>query len=127
MADIRKKVNKFEDVIAWQKSQILAINIYKLFKNCKDYSFRDQICRASISISNNIAEGFEKNTNNDFIKFLFIAKASCGEVRSMAYLARDLKYISTKNFQLIHEQSIEISKLIYGFIKSLKNNNFKTF
>jgi four helix bundle protein len=111
------KGKRFEDIIAWQKSQLLARNIYRLFRNCKDYSFRGQIYRAVISISNNIAEGYEKGTNKDYTKFLFIAKGSCGEVRSMIYLAKDLKYISEKNFYIIYEQSVEVSKIIYGIIK----------
>lgn len=110
---------RFEDIIAWQKSQLLARNVYRLLINCKDYAFKEQICRAVISISNNIAEGYEKGTNKDYTKFLFIAKASCGEVRSMIYLAKDLKYISEKNFYIIQEQAIEISKIIYGIIKHL--------
>jgi len=110
---------RFEDIIAWQKSQLLARNIYKLFINCKDYSFRDQICRATISISNNIAEGYEKGSVKDYTKFLYIAKGSCGEVRSMLYLAKDLNYMSEKNFYIIHEQAIEISKIIYGIIKHI--------
>ena len=121
------KVEKFEDILAWQKSQKLAENVYKLFKVNKDYSFKDQICRASVSISNNIAEGFERKSKKEFLMFLYIAKGSCGEVRSMLYLARNLNYISNKNFDIVHGQVIEISKLISGFVKYLQNNNFRTF
>ena len=81
------RIEKFEDIIAWQKSKEFALEIYNLFENCKDYSFRDQIQRAAISVMNNIAEGFERKSNKDFQKFLFISKASCGEIRSMLYLA----------------------------------------
>lgn len=63
------KITKFEDIIAWQKGQNLAAQIYKIFSNNKDFGFRDQICRASVSISNNIAEGFERNSNKDFSRF----------------------------------------------------------
>ncbi len=90
-------IERFEDIIAWQKSMQLAVMIYKLFKHCKDYSFRDQICRATVSISNNIAEGYERKTNKEFKQFLFIAKGSCGEVRSMTHLAFSLNYISKEN------------------------------
>lgn len=95
------KITKFEDIIAWQKAQKLSLNIYKLFKNNKDYSFRDQICRASVSVSNNIAEGFERRTKKELLAFLFIAKGSCGEVRSMLYIALSLKYISKHNFDIM--------------------------
>jgi four helix bundle protein len=110
----------FEDVIAWQKARKLSKNIYKLFTGNKDYSFCNQINRASVSISNNIAEGFERKSNKELRAFLYIAKGSCGEVRSMIYLALDLKYISERNFKIIFNQTTEVSKLIAGFIKSLK-------
>ncbi len=70
------KINKFEDIIARQKAGQLAIKVYKTFQNCRDYNFVNQIQRAVISIMNNIAEGFERNTNKEFRNFLFIAKGS---------------------------------------------------
>jgi len=87
------KIEKFEDILAWQKAKILTLKIYSLLKGLKDLAFRDQICRASVSIMNNIAEGFERKSDKEFIHFLFIAKGSCGEVRSMLYLAIGLNYI----------------------------------
>ena len=89
----------FEDILSWQKSRELSIFIYKLFENSKDFSFRNQIERASVSTMNNIAEGFECKTNNKFKQFLFIAKGSCGEVRSMLYLAKDVEKISDTDFK----------------------------
>lgn len=113
------KINKFEDILAWQKSKIFVIKIYSQFRFCKDFSFKDQILRASVSIMNNIAEGFEKMSNKDFKKFLYISKGSCGEVRSMLYLAKQLNYIDQNLFDDLYNQSIEISKILAGFIKSL--------
>jgi len=113
------KINEFEDIISWQKSQHLAKLIYDLFRNNKDYSFKDQIQRAVVSISNNIAEGFERRSNNEFKQFLFIAKGSCGEVRSMANLALSCRYVSEKDFKDIQTKSVEISKLLSGLIKTL--------
>jgi len=69
------KISRFEDIIAWQKSNDLAVKIYQLFQFSKDYSFKDQILIASVSISNNIAEGFDRDTNKEFIRFLSISKA----------------------------------------------------
>ena len=86
-------VKRFEELIAWQKGQDLSVVIYSTFKRLKDYNFKDQICRASVSVSNNIAEGFDRNTNPEFIRFLYIAKASCSEVKSILYLASRLSYI----------------------------------
>ncbi len=112
-------VEKFEDMIAWQKAGELTMLIYKIFRNNKDFGFRDQIQRASVSIMNNIAEGFEKKGNKDFRRFLYIAKGSSGEVRSMAYLSLKLEYINKTNFNKIHNLSTEISKILSGFIKKL--------
>ncbi len=110
---------KFEDILAWQKAKLFVLDIYKQFKFCKDFSFKDQILRASVSIMNNIAEGFEKMSNRDFKKFLYISKGSCGEVRSMLYLAKELNYINQSSFDNLYNQSVEISKILSGFIKSL--------
>ncbi|MEA2112482.1 MAG: four helix bundle protein [Patescibacteria group bacterium] len=113
------KIEKFEDMISWQKARTLTISIYKSFSDSKDYSFRDQIQRASVSVMNNIAEGFERKGDREFKHFLFIAKGSCGEVRSMLYLALELKYLSKEQFEKCFSLSIEISKLLSGFIKTL--------
>jgi len=113
------KFDRFEDIIAWQKSKDLSTSIYGLLKDCRDYSFRDQICRASISIMNNIAEGFERSSNNEFRHFLYIAKGSSAEVRSMLYLAKELSYISAVNFENLSKLCLEISKMLSGLIKTL--------
>lgn len=112
-------IKKFEDILSWQKAKELTLSVYKAFKNTKDYSFNDQIQRASISIMNNIAEGYERGSEKEFKKFLYIARGSCGEVRSMLYIAKELNYINSEQFKYLFELSIEISKLIYGLIKKL--------
>ena len=114
------KIEKFEDIIAWQKSQELTLAIYKVCKNLKDYSFRDQIQRASVSVMNNIAEGFERSGDKEFNKFLYISKGSCAEVRSMLYLAVELGYISQKEFTDLSASTIVLSKLLSGFISALR-------
>ena len=113
------KIDRFEDVIAWRKAKELTIAIYKLFENSKDFGFRDQIQRASVSVMNNIAEGFERRSNKEFRQFLFIAKGSCGEVRSMLYLANELHKIANDNFNRLYSLTIEISKILSGLIKTL--------
>ncbi|HRY37046.1 MAG TPA: four helix bundle protein [Candidatus Magasanikbacteria bacterium] len=113
------KIDKFEDIIAWQKSELLVLDIYKHFKNCRDFSFRDQIQRAAVSIMNNIAEGFERRTNKELSNFLFIAKGSCAEVRSMLYLALKLGYVSKNKFEEWYSLTTEISRMLSGFIKTL--------
>ena len=117
--DLHMKIEKFEDIQSWQKAKSLTIFIYEVFRLNKDYAFRDQIQRAGVSILNNIAEGFERRSNKELSHFLFIAKGSCGEVRSMLYLAIELEYISEKDFKKMYTETIEISKLLSGFIKTL--------
>lgn len=113
------KINQFEEITSWQKSKELILEVYKIFKNNRDYSFKDQIQRCAISIINNIAEGFERSGNKEFKYFLFMAKGSYGEFRSMLYLAVELKYISKEEFEKLHQLSLEISRLISGLIKTL--------
>jgi len=114
------KIEFFEDIIAWQKGQYLAVEIYSTFGNLKDYGFRDHICRAVVSISNNIAEGFDRDTDAEFVRFLYIASGSCSEVRSMLHLALRLNYIDSKRRDALVRNAIEVSKIIKGFIKSLR-------
>lgn len=113
------KIEKFEDIISWQKSKKLTKELYKLFENTNDFAFKNQILRASLSIMNNIAEGFERKTNKEFKFFLFVAKGSSGEVRSMLNLALDLNKIDEKSFNRLYNLSMEISKLHSGLIKKL--------
>ncbi|HRY36522.1 MAG TPA: four helix bundle protein [Candidatus Magasanikbacteria bacterium] len=115
------KIEKFEDIIAWQKAKQITIIIFKIFEPSRDYSFKDQIQRASVSIMNNIAEGFERRGDKEFKKFLFIAKGSCGEVRSMLDLAFSLKIIQQCDYDNCYQLSIEISRLLSGLIKALKD------
>ncbi|MBK7426926.1 MAG: four helix bundle protein [Saprospiraceae bacterium] len=119
-------IQKFEDIIAWQKAQELAVNVYATFSKLKDFGFKDQICRAAVSISNNIAEGFDRSSNADFSRFLYIAIASCSEVKSMLHLALKLNYIQTEQKTLLLEQAEEVSKIIRGFIKSISSNKLST-
>lgn len=112
-------IEKFEDIISWQKGKELTVLAYQLIKNSRDYSYKDQILRAALSICNNIAEGFERRSNKEFKQFLFIAKGSCAEVRSMLHVGLDLGYIAQSDFQIAYNLSLEISKLISGLIKTL--------
>jgi four helix bundle protein len=113
------KIDQFEDILAWQKAKKATLKIYSLFKQNKDFGFRDQICRASVSIMNNIAEGFERRSDKEFKHFLFMAKGSCGEVRSMLHLAPDLKYMNESDYSQLVDQYNEISRIISGLIKTL--------
>jgi len=113
------KFKCFEEILSWVKAKELALIIYKEFMNSRDFGFRGQIRRASISIMNNIAEGFERQGDKEFRNFLYIAKGSCAEVRSMLTIAIDLNYIQKNKCQELIEKSVEISKLLSGLIKTL--------
>ncbi len=110
---------KFEDIISWQKAKDLTIDIYKTFEESKDFGYKGQIERAAVSIMNNIAEGFERMSDKEFKYFLYVAKGSCGEVRSMLHLAKDLNKINDEKFEELYNLTIEISKLLSGLIKTL--------
>jgi four helix bundle protein len=112
-------ITSFEEIIAWQKARELTNIVYKIFSKNKDFGFKNQIERAAVSVMNNIAEGFERQTNKEFKNFLYISKGSCGEVRSMIIIAKDLSYISSEEFNDIQQRCQEISRLLSGFIKTL--------
>jgi len=121
-------VQKFEDLEVWKLSRKLTKEMYSLSNDgmfAKDYSLRDQIRRASVSIMSNIAEGFERGGNKEFIQFLYIAKGSCGEVRSQLYIALDQGYVmGEKHLELIG-LSKQISIKLNNFINVLKTSALK--
>lgn len=123
------RVEKFEDLNVWKGSRELCKSIYQLTNNNdfkKDYGLKDQIQRASVSILTNIAEGFERDSNPEFIKFLNYSKGSAGEVSALLYIAFDLKYISEDEFNLNLNNSLSIIKQLSNFIKYLRNSSRKT-
>jgi four helix bundle protein len=122
------RIKSFEDLIAWQKARTFNLMIYKISELSlfsKDFALKDQIRRASISIASNIAEGFERNGNKEFIQYLSIAKASNAEVRSQLFMALDLKYIGDQQFEELNNYSVEIGKIIHGLIHYLHNSDFR--
>jgi len=115
-------VQRFEDLDIWKESKDLSLSIYKNFRNLKDFGFRDQICRAAISVMNNIAEGFERDSDKEFQRFLKISKGSAGEVRSMLRIALDLGYVEKKEFENLIPKCITLSSKLSRFIKYLNKN-----
>ncbi len=121
-------IKRFEDLEVWIEAKNFSVSIYKLsdissFKN--DFSLRDQIRRASVSIVSNIAEGFERNGNKEFRQFLSYAKGSAGEVRAQLYILKELNYISNENFNELYLQIENISKMLSGFMNYLKQSELK--
>ncbi|HEY5550171.1 MAG TPA: four helix bundle protein [Candidatus Saccharimonadales bacterium] len=109
----------FKDLIVWQKAKVLYIEIHESFKDIKDFSFRDQILRAALSIPNNIAEGYARRSDKAFKNFLFIGKGSLAEVESMLLIAPDLGHIAQEEQAKLLSLTDEVSRLLMGFIKKL--------
>lgn len=118
-----KKTQSFEDLIIWKSSKDLTISIYKLFQLSKDFGIKDQIQRASLSIMNNIAEGYERETDKEFIRFLYIAKGSCAEVLSIVILCKELSVLESAVASEIMVACKRLSTGIYNLIKYLRNKN----
>jgi len=122
------KIDRFEDLEAWKIARELTKEVYRASKRdlfIRDYGLRDQICRAAVSIMSNIAEGFERVGNKEFVNFLSIAKGSSGEVRSQLYVAPDQNYISASEFNLIFAKATENSRVISGLINYLKRSEMR--
>ena len=118
-------IAKFEDIDAWKLARALAAKIYSFARTgdfSRDFGFRDQICRAAVSIVSNIAEGFERNSRKSFLQFLSIAKGSAGEVRAQLYVALDLGYISEAQFNETVSDIERISKMLSRLMEYLENN-----
>lgn len=117
-----KRIEKFEDLNVWKEGMRLAVQLYKELKGCKDFGLKDQIQRASVSIPSNIAEGFERSSNKDFIRFLYISKSSTGELRTQLYLCREIGLIPKKRCNELIEDTRKISAMLYNFIKTRYDN-----
>ncbi len=121
------KIERFEDIKAWQEARVLVKMVYAVVNSDQhfgsDYKFREQIQSAAVSIISNIAEGFSRRTTKEFIQFLFIAKGSAAEVQSQLYVALDQGYINEERFDELYSKSEEVARLISGFIRYLLNKD----
>ena len=119
----------YEDLTIWKEARTLCTHIYAFTKKIRDFGFNDQIQRASVSVMNNIAEGFDRGRitkdNKQFISFLNMANGSCGEVKSMLYLAQDLKYLSADEAVNLRNECLSISTKISSLVNVLQENNGK--
>lgn len=117
------QVFSFEELVIWQEARVIVNKVYSLLKDNRDYDFKSQINRAAISIMNNIAEGFERNRNSadrkQFKNFLNISYGSCGEVRSMLYLAQDLNYVKEDDALALRMDCYSLSCKIVSFMQTL--------
>ena len=121
-------IKQFEDLEIWKLARTLCQNIFEIAASSDlktDYKLYNQINASSGSIMDNIAEGFERNGNREFIQFLSIAKASCGETRSQLYRIVDRKYITSETFETLQEATLILSKKISAFINYLSKSEMK--
>ena len=118
-------IQDFEDLEVWKLARKLTVQVYALSRNgvfAKDYGFCNQIRRAAVSIVSNIAEGFERRSNSQFIQFLDIANGSAGEVRAQLYVALDLGYITQEQFQAVFKDITSIGKMLTSLTRHLRVN-----
>ena len=113
------KIERFEDIVAWKLGRQLVKLLYTEFNVCRDYSFKDQIQRAALSIMNNIAEGFGRKGDKELSRYLKISKGSCSEVRSMLYAAEDLNYLKPIPLAAAKELAVRIEQTLVRFIQSV--------
>ena len=119
------RIQDFEDLEVWKLARKLTVQVYALSRNgafAKDYGFCNQIRRAAVSIVSNIAEGFERRSNSQFIQFLDIANGSAGEVRAQLYVALDLGYITQEQFQAVFKDITSIGKMLTSLTRHLRAN-----
>jgi four helix bundle protein len=123
-------VHQFEDLESWKKARELAKRIYSITSSgplAHEHVLRSQLRRAVVSISSNIAEGFERSGDGEFVHFLSIAKGSCGEIRSQLYIARDQEYLTDADFEVLVEEAKSISRLIAGLMKYIRQSGVGGF
>lgn len=122
------KIERFEDLEIWQEARVIAKQVFEISQNLpfsKDYKFKDQIRDSSGSIMDNIAEGFGRGGNKEFVQFLSIAKGSNDETRSQVYRAFDYQYIDEETKNDLVERSVQLSKKISSFIQYLRNSAYR--
>jgi four helix bundle protein len=109
----------FEDLEVWQRGCRLTVEIFRAFRRCKEFTLKDQIQRAALSIPSNVAEGAERGSNKDFAHFLNIAKGSCGELRTQLYIARKLDFVGRAEAEKLVSESKEVSAMLEGLRRSI--------
>ena len=116
----------FKELRVWGEAKELAVNIYKVAATgglSKDYGLKEQMQRAAVSIASNIAEGYERNSDKDFIRFLLISKGSISELRTQLEIAKDIKYVAQDTFDLLEEKCNKIGSMLTKLIQSRKRND----
>ncbi|MBJ6801714.1 four helix bundle protein [Geomonas propionica] len=119
------RIQRFEDVDSWKEARLLVSEIYRHVGGCRDYGFRDQIQRDAVSVMSNIAEGFDRGSNKEFVQYLIISRGSLSEVKSLTYAGLDIGYLDQKDFEAVMVRCNRISNILNGFIRFLKSSQRK--
>ena len=113
---------RFRELDVWKRSYLLSKQVYALMTKCRDYGFKDQICRSSVSVISNIAESSERGNNKDYIRFLYLSKGSCAELYTQLMTAKDFGYMSAEQANELLDEADQVNKMIGGYIKYLSKN-----
>lgn len=108
----------YENLEVWKKAVDTTVEVYRVLKECRDYGLKDQLCRASVSVPSNIAEGYERSSVKETMQYLHIAKGSSAEVRTQLLIAFRIGYISSEDYNVLSQTYTDISKMLHGLIKS---------
>ncbi len=116
------KIERFEDIESWKEARLLVKEVYQALVHCRDHGFTGQIQRAAISVMSNIAEGFDRGSNREFIQFLVISRGSVSEVRSLLYAGSDIGYLDEPSLHKLLSRCNKITNLLDGFLRFLKTS-----
>jgi len=116
-------MDAFEKLDVWKRSCRLSVDVYGALRRCRDYGIRDQITRSALSVPSNIAEGYERDSGKEYMRFLRIAKGSCGELRTQLYIAREIGILEAAQARDFVAEAMEISKMLRGLIKKLETQS----
>jgi four helix bundle protein len=122
---MQKRIERFEELVAWQKARVLTSEIYKATAGGdfgRDFGLKNQIQRAAVSVMSNLAEGFERGRPAEFHQFLSMSKASCAELRSQLYVAFDVGYLDKNQFEGLMALAQEVGKIIGGLRAAVERN-----
>ena len=114
------KISRFEDLVVWQESIQICIDIYEKLDGCQDFGFKNQITKAAVSVPSNISEGFERNSQKEFSRFLTFSKGSSGETRTQLYIGKALNYFTTEDAEDLISRSTALSKKLQALINSVE-------
>ena len=116
-------MSQFEDLDVWKRSCRLSVTLYKQFADCREYAFKDQVTRSGLSVASNIAEGYERESRAELMRFLRIAKGSCGELRTQLFIGVEAGLVPRSEGLKLVDEALQISKMLSGLIKHQQKNN----